>query len=839
MPQSYERMMKMNNRRARYRLLLLAMLLVMSGVTAVAGERDRIFRNFNVLDGLVDNGAQTMVCTGSGRMVISTIGHINFYDGGTFNHIGPTAEHIFKLPKYKGHYHLYFDNDWRLWLKDKYQVTCVDLIHERFISDVGGMLDAMGFPTQIEDLFIDSHGDIICRAAGCLYHYYIMDKTGKGVMQQFPVRTDAELQDVDVMDGLMLLFYDNSSVDAFDLNKGRRLYTTHALSEAEAPEYSRSSVVMACDHGFYQIRNSDSRGAVLLFLDVATGQWRQVMRQPFSLNNMTMHDGQLYIPCKFGYLVMDPSTGKTEHIRELYRRDGQYIATDINVITFDKQGGMWAGTEQRGIFYAKPLTSPFRAFPWSDPKAMEYGGMLYEKDQADTTTLPRRVNCSFRDSRGWIWQGSAAGLRIFRSEIDPEPLVFRHTNGLRNQAVHVVIEDAAHDVWVGTSNGVTYFDVKKGEIENIINFGEEDDLPTESFVNRLAMKLPDGTIVMQTLDHIVTFNPDSFHTNQIARTKLQPKLIRLAVNGQVIRPDVEYDGKVIIDKAVTHAQVLNLNYKQNSLSMTFSGENFFRPHQTFYRLRMKGVYDEWRIVTVNDSLGWVDQQGLLHLPILGIHPGTYQLELQASMADDYWPEAPRVWTISIDQPWWRTTLVYFILGLIALALMVANLVFFNRITRMKMQRSSAHSTLMQRLRNYVTRCDSMTGETLIQAVQVDSHTDQEQRFIEVMLRIVPYIKTHQGGSLKLEELASQTNVELDELYRLLSDNLHKSPRTLALILRLQDAANMLENTNRSVEEISNELQFLSPNYLISSFYHYYRSTPDDYRQMSRTLNGGR
>ena len=31
------------------------------------------------------------------------------------------------------------------------------------------------------------------------------------------------------------------------------------------------------------------------------------------------------------------------------------------------------------------------------------------------------------------------------------------------------------------------------------------------------------------------------------------------------------------------------------------------------------------------------------------------------------------------------------------------------------------------------------------------------------------------------------------------------------------------------ERIAEELGFVSPNYMISSFFHYYRQTPDDYR----------
>jgi hypothetical protein len=45
------------------------------------------------------------------------------------------------------------------------------------------------------------------------------------------------------------------------------------------------------------------------------------------------------------------------------------------------------------------------------------------------------------------------------------------------------------------------------------------------------MILPDGEIVMQALDHVITFNPSKMNTlNDSARYEIYPKLIRLMVN---------------------------------------------------------------------------------------------------------------------------------------------------------------------------------------------------------------------------------------------------------------------------------------------------------------------
>ena len=68
------------------KILLLGVLLAVA-VSVTAGEENRVFYSFDASNGLADNSAQTIKCTKTGRMVVTTIGHINFYDGDAFTHI--------------------------------------------------------------------------------------------------------------------------------------------------------------------------------------------------------------------------------------------------------------------------------------------------------------------------------------------------------------------------------------------------------------------------------------------------------------------------------------------------------------------------------------------------------------------------------------------------------------------------------------------------------------------------------------------------------------------------------------------------------------------------------
>ena len=203
--------------------ILLVACLLMPTVARALGDPDRIFLSYDASNGLADNSAQTIKCTKTGRMVISTIGHINFYDGDNFVHIDPVEENIFPLPKYNGHYHLYFDRHHHLWVKDMRQVTCVDLLVEHFAKNVGDIMKAMGMDQPVDDLFADVDNNMWFLSGNTLY--------GTDNHKQFKLRHASELHDVDVYNKkLHLQFYANSIVSVYDMEKGRFLYDIPAFT---------------------------------------------------------------------------------------------------------------------------------------------------------------------------------------------------------------------------------------------------------------------------------------------------------------------------------------------------------------------------------------------------------------------------------------------------------------------------------------------------------------------------------------------------------------------------------------------------------------------------------
>ena len=808
------------------RLYGLIMVFLLSSLTALAEDstRDRRFRVINAADGLADNSAQTIKSTFSGRLVVSTIGHINFYDGSGFTHIS-SGDSRYLLPKYKGHYHLYFDDSHHLWLKDKGMVTCVNMLTEQFVSDIGSIFQAQGVKGHVEDMFVDSSGSIWLVQGNNIY-----SRHGK---VSLPLRKGRVLQDMDISDNIVLLFYDDCQVDVYDIIAKKKLYSTNSLNHEEVKDYQESSVIYKYRNGFFQIRNGNNK-AVLMWFDLGTRQWTKVLSTDYYLSNMTVKDDVLYIASAYGYWTYDTDSRQIEHYEMIKLTDGRELLTDMNCIEFDRQGGMWIGTEKRGLLYSKYIKSPFNVMTWDNPLSVKYAEMMDKVCTYDMLVKGHRLNCTYKDSRGWIWVGSLNGLYYFKPG-QKDSICVKKEDGMVNDVVHSIIEDGKHNIWVSTSNGIVGLVIKNGKVTFVNSFINSDGIPAEAFVNGRAMRLDDGTIVMQALDHVVSFNPMKMSIMEGNNILLHPKFVRLQVNGTNIFAGTEIDGRVVTEKAISRLNTIELPSTQNSLSLKFSSLNYFRPIQTYYRYRVSGLQDKWVMLSYYNSRGLVDKNGILHLPLLGLKPGNYMVEVQASMYPGKWTTPPVKVVVRIKEPWWRTTGLTLLISGVFLILIIWNIVIFSGNSRLKMKRNVSEVELFRRIDGFISRAESCRMEKQTQrsvndeSEDVTSGADLDKDAVELLMELVPYSRNGKLDHNVLVQLAMKKRIKLTDIYDIITTNIFRSPALLTMAMLLEKASRDLIESGMTVEEIAEKNNFASPNYFIAMFFRRYGMTPLQWR----------
>lgn len=267
------------------------------------------------------------------------------------------------------------------------------------------------------------------------------------------------------------------------------------------------------------------------------------------------------------------------------------------------------------------------------------------------------INYQFVDSKGLVWIATDKGINIY----DPHRHQFYYimaSNGLPSDEVVSLVEDNDGNVWAGTRNGLAciYCDFSdKGFNYTITYFDVKDGLPS-SVCNRNAIfKDKDGIIYIGSTNGYVAFNP-----REIVFNKNVPKarFTDLLITNQVIKPNVEYDGRVIIEKSITDINEITLHYGETNFTILFSALNFIHPEKNKYKYMLEGLDNKWTEIT--NGIGAASYSNL--------NAGTYKLIVYASNDDNIWSAEPIVLKIEVQPPFWLSWWAYIVYIIVVAAI---------------------------------------------------------------------------------------------------------------------------------------------------------------------------
>src|SRR6218665_628902 len=90
-------------------------------------------------------------------------------------------------------------------------------------------------------------------------------------------------------------------------------------------------------------------------------------------------------------------------------------------------------------------------------------------------SLENRIYCMLKDKSGYLWLGTASGLKRYDSELT---ITLKHKSkddhSLVNNNITALCEDRQGRIWVGTSEGVCYFDKQKNHFITIKELNKPD-----------------------------------------------------------------------------------------------------------------------------------------------------------------------------------------------------------------------------------------------------------------------------------------------------------------------------------------------------------------------------
>ena len=325
------------------RCLILAMLIMLACPAIVPASatsiQEAIFTPVYSDNGMYNNSIRAMTGLPDGRMFFVTVSELDIYDGASHKVFEAfPADKSIGLDTYYGYHRIYLDSDTMLWIKNYRTLSCFDLRNECIVPPPSQ------HSSRADDFFIDNHGG----------HWWLISDTLRGDRYDIPVtKTDGILQDMASAGGYLYLFFNTGRMVACDIDSGRRLYHSDVYSPERHDDFCHTSLVHTDGSYLYQLRNGKKGG--FFRYDTLARKWEMLLETPYTLNTLLIsHDGNAFITCTKGMWIVDLYSGNGTYAETLRTVNGETITTEISTVHQDRNGGLWLGTYNRGLFYSHP-----------------------------------------------------------------------------------------------------------------------------------------------------------------------------------------------------------------------------------------------------------------------------------------------------------------------------------------------------------------------------------------------------------------------------------------------------------------------------------------------------
>ena len=394
----------------------------------------------------------------------------------------------------------------------------------------------------------------------------------------------------------------------------------------------------------------------------------RVIHNRLNVNARNIHslkfarDGSLLIGLFLkGLLRYDPETGITENYGELAPKGSSGFC-----ITEDRNGLIWYGGPSGLFCVRKDEPDPARkverisglpvfCFLEENDSSIIIGTRnngicTLDTEKLDIDTLDVLPNPNlfvtylYRSSGGDLYVGTNNnGLIVLDSTWRTERIYTKKdifSNGIKG-----IIEDSAHNIWVGTDNGLVCIDVTTQEIHR---FTVADGLPTNQLNYSSAYMDDSGEVFFGTFNGLVSFFPVQIRS---MNRKFNVQITDVLYNGTEDTPVSSPARKSYYrDKlTLTHSQA-------KSIRIEYSGMNYKYTYNTQYAMFMEGIDKDWQYVGNQHQVRFSN-----------LSSGDYVLKIKASHDGLTWDDdGMKTLKIKVLPPWWLSWWAYLVYSVLAL-----------------------------------------------------------------------------------------------------------------------------------------------------------------------------
>lgn len=308
-----------------------------------------------------------------------------------------------------------------------------------------------------------------------------------------------------------------------------------------------------------------------------------------------------------------------------------------------------------------------------------------------------------------VWIGTWDGLFLWN--INDNSLQTVSISQVVANPVFCMARTERNILWLGTQQGLVRYNQENG-FSKI--FTEADGLPAAEFNRNTAAVMPDGMIVMGTVNGTVCFYPEEMAVYEKPALMVISDVRQGNNTLQLFRRDVGY----IINR---------LPYGSDHLMVQFSLLDFANMKTAQYRFRFSGGSNEWVSNGLNNTI-----------TLAGLTSGRHLLEIQGCLDGSEWSESQFLY-IEVANPWWiswwAVTLLFVLIAGPAI-LIIRNRRLLNRekhrneLLRLESEHEAVLMSTKERILTNVAH-DLRTPLTLITGLAEKIGGDTDEKIVKV------------------------------------------------------------------------------------------------------------
>ena len=300
----------------------------------------------------------------------------------------------------------------------------------------------------------------------------------------------------------------------------------------------------------------------------------------------------------------------------------------------DKKGSIWLGNFKGGLFKLNENTENLKKSSFTYHSYFDE--ITYDKDVLEVSFMSLGAGDT-------IWLINRHGVLI---EFNTQSGNYTHHRTLNTKAntqmLSVLVADT-HNLWLSSYNGIIHYNTQD---KSINMYHDTDGFQDNIFLKRSALKTSNGELFFGGVKGLNYFNP-----SDVFKRESKANLFINAI--EIVNKPAESVIPDQIENGIEQVKSIVLGADQSSFSFRFSAiDNILNPRFK-YAYRLKGFNNEWIKVRKEPLATYTN-----------IPAGRYDFEVKAGTKDGEWDIDPKIISIHLKPPFWKTIYAYILYGFI-------------------------------------------------------------------------------------------------------------------------------------------------------------------------------